>query len=153
LLANFLLSYVSQPAHRSPGDDYDEWILQQILVFWSTFVEQFWALWNDPAEHTGFKYGTLKKHPRCDNDCECVWKGQQHHYVATLLTDTIGFAGMKMLRRIVGIAHVEDLECIADAEQRSHCERRALRIARRFIVEAASFHSMEDVVDCARTTK
>ena len=32
--------------------------------------------------------------------------------------DTLGFAGCKMVRRIVGIAHVEDMDSIADADLR-----------------------------------
>ena len=31
-----------------------------------------------------------------------------------LFEDTLGFAGAKMIRRILGLAHVEDLESIAD---------------------------------------
>jgi 5-methylthioribose kinase len=55
-----------------------------------------------------------------------------------------------MIRRILGLAHVEDLESIADPERRALCERRALRLARRLVVEGAKFSGVSDVIEAAR---
>ena len=152
-IANLFLSYVSQKAHRAEGDDYEEWILQQIVVFWNTFSEQFLALWNDPKEHRGFVYHSVKEHMASDPEGpDSETAAGQNQYMRTLLQDTLGFAGMKMLRRIVGIAHVEDLESIEDLELRSRCERRGLRMARAFIVQEESWTSIEEVIALARST-
>ena len=43
--------------------------------------------------------------------------------------NTLGFAGAKMIRRILGLAHVEDLESIEDTDIRAACETRALNLA------------------------
>ena len=43
-----------------------------------------------------------------------------------------------MIRRIVGIAHVADLEKIEDGDARSECERKALRCGRTLILDAAT---------------
>ena len=155
-IANLLLSYVSQKAHRNNDDtnsDYDEWILQQIIVFWNTFVEQFTKYWNDSNEYTGFMYDCMKG---TLNEDATIMKQCQDEYMQQFLCDSIGFAGMKMLRRIVGIAHVEDLQSITDVELRSECERRALHIAQYFIVHGcdnSSFKSIDDVVTFVRNTK
>jgi len=140
-IANLFLAYVSQEGHR-PGDDYAEWILSSIQTFWHTFAFQFVALWNDPAQHTGFVYGREVLGTNLD---AC-----QTEYMKKMLVDTIGFAGMKMLRRIVGIAHVEDLESIEDANVRAKCERRGLTIAKAFIKTPASFETIEDAVKFAQ---
>jgi 5-methylthioribose kinase len=42
----------------------------------------------------------------------------------------LGFAGAKIIRRIIGIAHVEDFESIQDQDVKATCELRALTIAR-----------------------
>jgi 5-methylthioribose kinase len=156
LVANLLLAYVSQKGHRAEGDDtYEEWILQQVVGFWNTFRDQFIALWNDPQEHRGFMYHTLKEElalaVQSPDRAPVAW--QQEH-LRTLLQETLGFAGMKMLRRIVGIAHVQDLESIPDLELRSRCERRALRMARVFIVQESpdAFGTIEDVIALVRAT-
>jgi 5-methylthioribose kinase len=155
-IANLLLSYVSQRAHRSNDNlnsDYDEWILEQIVVFWNTFVAQFTKYWNDPTEYTGYMYDCIKDTLIAD---DTILKQCQDQYMQHFLCDTIGFAGMKMLRRIVGIAHVEDLESITDLELRSVCERRGLRIAQHFIIhgcDSSAFKSIEDVVAFVRSTE
>ena len=157
-IANLLLSYVSQKAHRdndSTNRDYDEWILQQIVIFWQTFVEQFTKYWNDPNEYTGFMYDCMKDMWQ-ENDT--ILKQCQDEYMQQFLCDTMGFAGMKMLRRIVGIAHVEDLQSITDLELRSVCERRGLQMAQHFIIHCSGgssspFQSMEDVVAFVRNIK
>jgi 5-methylthioribose kinase len=65
-----------------------------------------------------------------------------------LFVDTLGFAGAKMTRRILGLAHVEDLESIADPDLRASCETRALRLARSMMVDG--FATITAVSDAAR---
>ena len=48
-----------------------------------------------------------------------------------------------MTRRILGLAHVEDMESIADPDLRATCEKRALKLARSLMVERASFSDIE----------
>ena len=154
-VANLLLAYVSQDGHTSDDVDrgsYAEWILQQVQTFWNSFTVQFRALWNDPLHHTGFCYGRDVLDSAGDGNNDDGRQACQTEFMKTMLTDTLGFAGMKMLRRIVGIAHVEDLESIADPDVRARCERRALILAKTFITTAASFESMDDVIRLARET-
>jgi len=115
-IANMFLAYVSQGGH-SNGSDYADWILEQVITFWKTFETQFLQLWDDPATHKGYVYGrqTLKSLEEVKN--------AQTTFMKEILADSLGFAGMKMLRRIVGIAHVADLDTIADPDVRSICER------------------------------
>ena len=67
-----------------------------------------------------------------------------------LFADTIGFAGAKIVRRILGLAHNIDFEWIEDEARRAACEARALRLARELLVNAASFGSIEAVIDAIR---
>jgi 5-methylthioribose kinase len=67
-----------------------------------------------------------------------------------LFADTLGFAAAKMIRRILGLAHVLDLESIKDPDRRAQCERRALRLARALMVERVRFGSIGEVTQAAR---
>ena len=58
-------------------------------------------------------------------------------YLLRVWQDSLGFAGCKMIRRIVGIAHVEDLDSIEDPAVRASCEENALACARSMITGAA----------------
>jgi len=145
-LANLLLAYCSQWGHLN-GDDYAEWLLETIKTFWTTFESEFVKLWNDPSEHTGMAY---KRTVLGDDTAIAL---AQQSFLASIFQDTVGFAGMKMLRRVVGIAHVEDLESIKDADVRAMCERHALEIAKSFIKDRSMLSSIDDVLKVARERK
>ena len=52
----------------------------------------------------------------------------------SLWRDTTGFAGAKMIRRIVGISHVADIEKIEDIEVRALVEKRSLLLAKEMVL-------------------
>jgi 5-methylthioribose kinase len=68
-------------------------------------------------------------------------------FVDGLFADMLGFAACKMIRRIVGFAHVIDFERIADPAERARCEAGALAMARTLLCNPAQFHSIQDVID------
>ena len=130
LLANILLAYFSQPG-RNAGDDYEEWLLLQIDIVWKTFDHEFFSLWTREHEESG-KNGELYTAGILNGAGEL--ERAQEAYRKRLWRDTIGFAGAKMIRRIVGIAHVADLESIEDNEVRAVCEKRSLVFGRVLVI-------------------
>jgi len=139
IIANLFLNYVSQRGHNnSPG--YDEWILEQVVILWNTFEATFCQLWNDPVEHTGDAY-----HRSLFTD-ESSLIACQEAFMREIFVDALGFCGMKMLRRIVGIAHVEDLESIEDPDMRATCERHGLEVAKELIKNASKYENINDAV-------
>jgi 5-methylthioribose kinase len=159
-VANLFLNYVSQPGHHSASsepdssiasdvlkDQYGDWVLDQIKVFWETFCSEFRKLWNDPTKHTGFLYGR----DALTGDSMATLEEAQTAFLSELLSDTLGFAGCKMLRRVVGIAHVEDLESIVDPVTKVKCERHALGIAKAFIKRSSAFGSIDAAIELARS--
>jgi 5-methylthioribose kinase len=149
VIGNLLLSFYSQDGHaETPGArrDYQEWILAQTEAVWTEFAARFLALWNSDAA-AGDAY------PRAlfaDEAGRRAFAGLQSTYMRRLFADTLGFAAAKMIRRILGLAHVLDLESIEDKDRRAACERRALRLARALMVETARFGSIADVTQAAR---
>jgi 5-methylthioribose kinase len=148
--ANLLLSWYSQPGHAmqaagAPPDDrvaHQEWILDQIHVFWETFRSRFLALWADNARGDAYpaaKFGA----PGDDVPLTAARRG----YLDTLFADMVGFAACKMIRRIVGFAHVIDFERIQNADLRSTCEAGALAMADLLLKHPHQFRSVDDVID------
>lgn len=135
VIANLFLAYFSQDGHGN-GPAYADWVLGQIPAVWNGFREGFLARWDRGAPGDGCGDGFLSA---------AAVKRVQSEYLARVLRDSLGFAGAKMIRRIVGLAHVEDLESIADPAVRARCERRALALARRLVVDRASLDIAEAV--------
>ena len=53
-------------------------------------------------------------------------------------------------RRILGVAHVEDFESIADAAKRATCERRALNLAKMLLKERRKFDGIAEIISAIR---
>ncbi len=142
---NLLLSWYSQPGHAGAGDDratYQRWILQQAAAFWETFRHRFLALW--AAHAHGDAYPTAMFTTLED---AAALAAARTAFVETLFADMLGFAACKMIRRILGFAHVIDFEHIRDVGLRARCEAGALAIARLLLTQPQQFRSMVDVAD------
>jgi 5-methylthioribose kinase len=51
-----------------------------------------------------------------------------------------------MMRRILGIAHLAEFECITDPVRRAKPERMALHIGARWVQERETFRSVDDLI-------
>ncbi len=151
LIGNLYLAYFSQNGHETkPGgrDSYRDWILKTVESVWTLFDERFRALWNNA--HAGDVFmPTLF----VNNQEPAALKAAQDAYMHRLFIDSLGFAGAKMTRRILGLAHVEDMESIVDPDLRASCEKRALKLARMLMVEGNAFTDIKAVNGAARAVQ
>jgi 5-methylthioribose kinase len=147
LIANLLLAYFSRDYHgRKDGADphaYQEWLLEQVVQIWTGFSAAFLALWRDHENRSGRRF---IGGPASGVEVEAY----RAHFMRKLLADTLGFAGCKMIRRIVGMAKVAEITRIADAGLRAQIEVRCLRCAETLLVQRASLTDIEQVTMLAR---
>lgn len=146
LLANFLLGYFAQSGHEvAPGDRaaYRRWLFEVTRDTWAVFAAEFTHLWR--TERTGILYQRSLFEDQGDPlAAEQALQG----VLAGIWADAMGFCGVEMHRRILGLAHVEDLESIADNERRLIAERRALALGRHVAVNRAII-TMDGLIACA----
>jgi 5-methylthioribose kinase len=163
-LANLLLAFFSQDGHEKTGSGCDRsasraWLLGCVCQTWRTFEKRFIELW----DATGVREGTAGVTPASVYDARVVdadskrgaeeaLRATQKKYLSDVLRESLGYAGAKMTRRVVGIAHVADLESIEDPDIRAKCELAALACGRRLILEAGTL-SIEDVKDIAESLR
>ncbi|WP_242129147.1 S-methyl-5-thioribose kinase [Sphingobium sp. Sx8-8] len=128
ILANFWLAAFAEPGQR-PGVPSDGWLLLQAARLWNGFADRFGSHWRnlDPLAEGGALHAIGRHAPALRETAiaariDMIWR------------DALGFAGCEIIRRILGLAHVADLESIADVEQREACERRALSFARALLL-------------------
>jgi 5-methylthioribose kinase len=148
LIGNLYLAYLAQSGHETkPGsrDSYRDWILETIATVWILFDQRFRALWNKAHAGDTFMPALFDPGPE-----QAAFKAAQDAYMRRLFVDSLGFGGCKMTRRILGLAHVEDMESIADPDLRASCEKRALKLARALMVEGSAFSDIKAVNEAAR---
>jgi 5-methylthioribose kinase len=143
LIANFLMAYFAQAGYETRAgerDDFRAWTLDVAEGIWDRFRAGFSHLWR--TERTGILF------PRA------LYEDQGHglaaeQALAALLqeiwVDAMGFAGVEMHRRILGLAHIAEFEHIEDPDRRAACETRALRLGRHLTVNRARLLGFADV--------
>ena len=151
VIGNLLLAFFAQEGHEAASgarDAYRDWILMQAEKVWSGFHRRFLEFWRAAPAGDAYPASLFSS----DEDRAAMEK-ERARFMRALFEDALAFAGAKMIRRILGLAHVEDLEAIADPERRARCEVKALRLARELLVGPNHFSSMADVVGAARAAE
>lgn len=140
LIGNMLIAAISQPGHRSASDDRQQmsaWLLSTTRQIWQQFHLQFRRL----AHH---QEGGL---PAIEILDESSIAALTSRHLKSVLADSLGFAGAEMIRRIIGIAHVDDFERIADQALRSELEQRALGVARQLLLTRHKLSHIDDALE------
>ena len=73
----------------------------------------------------------------------------QREYLRRIFEDALRFAGVAIVRAILGRHHVADFEQIEDRARRAACERNALLLARELIKDARYVSDMAEVMKVA----
>lgn len=131
-------------AHIARGDA-DGWLLSAAEALWHGFVARFADHWR-----SGLGQGSLHALARDD---DALREAAIAQWRASVWHDTLGFAGVEVIRRILGLAHVADFESIADTGTRAAAEARALRLARTLLVERDRFPDIAAVTALIRATQ
>jgi 5-methylthioribose kinase len=147
VLANLLLAYFAHSCSGA-GDAADHAYRAELLDYfravWTGFEQRFLALWR--AGEAGEAYPPSLFSP----DEAPALEAARAAFMTELFHDSLAFAGCKMIRRIVGLAHVEDFESIEDPATRALGETRAVRLARELITAPQSFASIDSVAQAAQ---
>ena len=143
LIANFLMAFFAQRGHEpAPGErnDYRRWILDVAEEIWNVFAAEFSLLWRDERR------GTLYPQALYEDQGHALAAEQAlSHRLRAILVDTLGFCGIEMHRRILGLAHIAEFETIADKDVRAEGEARALLLGRHLMVNRASLSGFAEV--------
>ena len=104
-------------------------IAEHIRNTWQVFETEFTQLWEqhniEPFKETpGYKEFVLQK----------------------IFSDAAGFAGCELIRRTIGLAHVKDLNGIADSERRIRLKKQVLKAGEALILQRGKLSSIEEIL-------
>lgn len=138
LLANFLMAFFCQPAHRADPAPMQDWLLSVITDCVTAFRDEFALLWR--TERRGILYPDtlLPGEAALGSVLSHVWM------------DAMGFCGCEMHRRCLSLAHNADFERIGDTALRARLEARNLMMGRQLLVERDSVPDAVALVALAR---
>lgn len=137
IIANFLISFFACDGHATSEDPRTEqrcWLLKSCSEVWEQYVAGFTRLWSTAAGDRGGHPAALAGDKGSGRLAET-----QKEFFRHVWSDAVGFMGAVMIRRTIGIAHVQQMDSIIDPDVRSVCERRVLQFGRSLLVETESF--------------
>jgi 5-methylthioribose kinase len=139
VLGNLVLAYASQEYHAPDAEKrkaYQAWLMDAVCEIWQVFVGEFGKLWDTER-----------------NRYEWPAEGYKQKYQLRLLQETAGMGACKAMRRILGMAHVPDLESIPDEPARARAESLALNAVMTWIKNRRQVTSIDDLVTMVRDAK
>lgn len=142
LLANFWMSYFSQAGHETePGGraTMRAYLLTTTETIWSTFRAEFSQLWR--SERQGILYQASMFEERGD---PLGAEQALNAVLSDIQREMLGFAGIEIHRRILGLAHNADFETIEDEDRRARCEAKALKFGRHLAVNRERILSLAE---------
>jgi 5-methylthioribose kinase len=137
VIGNLFLSYASHEV-RTPNTEeragFRNYLMDTIIQLWKVFEREFQIIWEQV-------------------DTIDMPRGYQDDYMLRVLQDSAGMAACKMMRRVIGLAGVEDIRGIENVDDRSTAASLALNIAYRLIMHRREFHAIEEVVAASKDCK
>jgi 5-methylthioribose kinase len=164
LFAHLLLAYFALDGHETvDGFDQDRAetrrsLLSLIKDVWRGFMIRFAALWEeagigDAYPPALFGEGTARKETSDQTHADqagALIREERERYLAAVFTDTIGFCGAEIIRRVIGMAHVGELQTIGDDDERAACELRCLRLAHGLLTRTGDYPTVRALTAAAR---
>ena len=115
------------------------YLLDAAAEIWRTFRNEFSRLWTT-------RRGILYPASLYEDQGDPLGARQAlDHLLHDIWQDMLGFAGVEIHRRILGLAHNADFETIGDEELRAACERPALLFGRHLVVNRRRIASLDEV--------
>lgn len=137
LIGNLTMSYTSHIAQKS-DENYTQWILKTIDEVLGKFEAKFLKLWNESEDSSLITKGFIS-----DSSLD----EYKQEFMKEIMSDTAGFAGCKMSRRMFGIAGVADIREIEDIKIKDEAIRLTLNISKRFVKECKKIKTKEDIIN------
>ncbi len=139
LIANLLLAYISHHVCDS-NLEYANWLLQNLKEFVVLFEKKLLNLLLTSKENGLTIPGFM--------DYE-AWEQYSHTTVRCIIQEACGFAGCKMMRRVLGLAGVAELREIKNPDLRLAAEKKALELGISLVKEFHSVQSASDIITMA----
>lgn len=133
VIGNLLLNYAAHEVRTADPEkraEFRRYLTDTIIQLWQVFEREFQAVWGQV-------------------DSINMPKGYQQDYMRRILQDAAGMGACKMMRRIIGLAGVEDIRGIEDVHDRTIAASLALNIGYQLIINRHAFTRIEEWVETA----
>jgi 5-methylthioribose kinase len=144
-IANLLMCWYAKAGHEADvasRNSFRAWLLEQVTAFWRRFDAQFMRHWKAcrgpgdgyPSSHFADAPGAAGLHSLQQDFLQDVW------------ADSLGFAGIEIIRRTIGFSQIADFGAIVDVDLRSRQQGAAIALARDLLLQPARYPDVAALV-------
>ncbi|OPJ64671.1 S-methyl-5-thioribose kinase [Clostridium oryzae] len=133
ILANLVFAYENAEAVMDDGKEkevYKAWISKMIEDIVELFKQKFSQLWKEKSQEKTANY-----------------EGFKEYYIGKIISDAAAVTGCELSRRIIGLAHVNDIISIENIEKRVKAEKVCLVLAKSLILKRESISNGKQFIN------
>lgn len=136
-IGSLIISYYSK---EGDSNEYKDYLIKTIKLFYNSFVSTYNSLWTDDSKRNDSNFpGIYKK----NSD---LLQLEMKIFHEKVLKESVGIAGIEVIRRIVGTAKTKDFLSISDVELKTRLEGFALKKAVEIIKSMDKIRSIDDFI-------
>ena len=117
-----------------------------IGLFWANYLLSYYSHTDNNGVQSKIKSAIVDTWDTYTDEFK-MDKPLKERSLHTIFHLSVGFTGMEMLRRIIGAAHVKDIEGIADKQRKIDIEIAILKFGMKIVKEYNNIYSVNELVD------
>ena len=118
-----------------------------IGLYWANIFLSYFSHTDNSDVQSELKTAIVQTWDAYTTEFQMADEVQETRTLQQIFHESIGFAGMEMLRRIIGAAHVKDIERIEDVQRKLRIEAAILKFGRTLVKERHNITTVHGMVE------
>lgn len=115
-------------------------------LYWANYFLSYFSHQDTVSVQSALKTAVVQVWETYTAEFTMADAGLKSEMLGNIFRDAVGFAGLEMLRRLIGAAHVKDIEGIVDLSRKLSVERAALRFGTTLVKQHQSLRDIAAVI-------
>ena len=115
-------------------------------LYWANYFLSYFSHQDTVSVQSALKTAVVQVWETYTAEFTMADAGLKSEMLGNIFQDAVGFAGLEMLRRLIGAAHVRDIEGIVDLSRKLSVERAALQFGTTLVKQHQSLQGIAAVI-------
>ena len=115
-------------------------------LYWANYLLSYFSHQDTLGVQSALKTAVVQVWDTYTAEFTMADTGLKSEMLGNIFQDAVGFAGLEMLRRLIGAAHVKDIEGIVDLSRKLSIERAALQFGTTLVKQHQSLRDIAAVI-------
>ena len=115
-------------------------------LYWANYLLSYFSHQGTLSVQAALKAAIVQTWDAYTAEFEMVDTAAKARILQNIFHEAVGFVGLEMLRRLIGAAHVKDIEGIDDISRKLRVERAALQLGMTLVKQHPSFQDVTAVI-------